>query len=122
MFAVPIGKMGALIPLLKGIAYTIPPCAPAYVLGVVKPYGQFITVIDLLNIYGFSTVEQSANLIVVLNHFNKMIGIPAQNAHLVSALDEELTDDQFTGTKVLLREGIEYFILDVPRLYEYIGA
>lgn len=45
----------------------------------------------------------------------------AQNAYLVSAYPSELSDDVITGTKVFTHDKTQYSVLDIPRIYDYLG-
>lgn len=121
VFAVPIENIDALIPVMRDTAYAVPSCAPNHILGVINPYGKLVTVINLLNLFGGDTIPETVNLVVILRNFDKLLGIPAQNAHIITAFSSELSDDKTTCTKIFTRDRTQYFVLDIPRLYEYIA-
>lgn len=120
-FAVPVENIGALLPAPEKDSYVILPHVPDHVLCVMKSYEQPVTVINLLKLFGFSYIPETANIVVILNYAQKSIGIPAQSAYMVSTPENQLTDNELTGTKVFTKNDTEYYILDIPRLYRYIG-
>lgn len=121
VFAVPVENIDALVPLTREIPYTIPPHTYSHVLCVMNSYGKLVTIINLLNLFGIPFIPKTANVIIVLNFMGKVMGVPAQRAHLVSAYPHEMSADKATGTKIFEREEVQYFALDIPRLYEYLG-
>lgn len=119
-FAVPVENIDALVPLTKEIPYAILPHTSSQVLCTMNPYGKLVTIINLLNLFGVPFVPKSANIIIAFNFMGKIIGVPAQSAHLVSANPHEMSADKATGTKIFERKEVQYFALDIPRLYEYL--
>lgn len=121
-FAVPVENIDAVISPDGKASYAVLPGIPEYVLCVMNPYGgQFVSIINLLSLFGFSFRPKTADIIVLIVFSGQMIGVPAQNAYLISAYPEELSDDAITGTKVFTHDRTQYFVLDIPRLYGYLN-
>lgn len=123
VFAVPIENVDAVISSNGKVSYTVLPDTPEYVLCIMNPYGrQLIAVINLLRLFGSSFQPKKADVIVLIVFSGQMVGIPAQNAYLISAYPDELSDDVHTGTKVFIHDKTKYFVLDIPRLYDYLNV
>lgn len=120
VFAVPVENIDTLVPLTREIPFAVLPHTSSQVLCVMNPYGKLVTVINLLNLFGIPFIPKTANIIIVFNFMGKVIGVPAQSAHLVSACSHEMTEDKATGTKIFEREKVQYLALDIPRLYKYL--
>lgn len=120
VFAVPVENIDALVLLTREIPYAILPHPSSQVLCVMNAYGKLVTVINLSGLFGMLFVPKTANIIIVFNFMEKVIGVPTQSAHLVSAYSHEMSDDKATGTKIFEREEVQYFVLDIPRLYKYL--
>lgn len=121
IFAVPIENIDAIISPNMNIPYAVFPNAPEYVICVMTPYGdQPITIINLLNLFGFSFNPETADVIVSIIFSKQKIGVPAQSARIVSACSDELLDNPITGAKLFVQGETKYFVLDIPRLYDYI--
>lgn len=122
VFAAPVENIDALVPLTGKTPYSIPPRACSRVLCVMNPYGKLVTIINLLSLFGCSFVPKDANtnVIIVLNFQGKAVGVPAQNAQLVSAYPHELTNHEATGPRVFAHGEVQYYVLDIPRLYRYL--
>lgn len=122
IFAVPIENVDAVISLDEKVSYAVSPGTPEYVLCVMNPYGrQFVTIINLLSLFGFSFRPKKADIIVLIIFSGRIVGVPAQNAYLISADSGELLDDTITGTKIFIHNKTQHFVLDIPRLYEYLS-
>lgn len=122
VYAVPIENVDAVISADGKAPYAVLPGTPEYVLCVMNPYGgRFVSIINLLNLFGFSFRPKTADVIVLIIFSGQMIGVPAKNAYLISAYPDELSDDAITGTKVFTHNKTQYFVLDVPRLYNYLN-
>lgn len=121
MFAIPVENIGVLLPAPKEDSYVILPHVPDHVLCVMRSYEQPVTVINLLKLFGFSFISEAATTVIILSYAQKSIGIPAQSAYMVSTQKNQLTDNELTGTKVFTKNDTEYYVLDIPRLYRYIG-
>lgn len=118
VFAAPIENIETVVPLTRKIPYTVPPRAHSHVLCVMNPYGLFVTVFNLLSLFGLLFTPKTANIIVIFNFSGRRIGVPAQSAHLVSAYPYELSDDEATGTKIFMNGEVPHFTLNIHRLYE----
>lgn len=122
VFAVPIENVDAVISPDEKAPYVVLPGTPEYVLCLMNPYGgQFVSIINLLSLFGLSFQPKTADVIVLLIFSGRMVGFPAQNAYLVSAYPGELSDDVITGTKVFTHDKTQYSVLDIPRIYDYLG-
>lgn len=121
IFAIPIENTDAIFPSNGNIPYAVLPNVPEYVLCVMTPYNrQPITIINLLSLFGFSFHPETAAVIVSIIFSKQKIGVPAQNVQIISACPDELMDDPITGTKIFSKGETKYFILDIPRLYDYL--
>lgn len=121
VFAIPIENADAIITSDSTAPYAVLPNVPEYILCVMIPYGgEMFTIINLLSLFGFSFRPKTAAVIVMINFLDRRIGVPAQNAYIISACPNELLDDPMTGTKILVQGSKKYFVLDIPRLYDYL--
>lgn len=120
VFAVPFENVDALVPLTGETRYAVQPQAPSEVLCVMNPYGKQAPIISLLDLFGVSAAPQKANVMVMVTYMGKVIGFPADSAHIVSARPQEMIPNESTGTSVFERDNEPYFTLDIPRLYEHL--
>ena len=74
-----------------------------------------------MSLFGIPFTPKTANVMIVFNFLGKILGVPAQSAHLVAAYPHELSADKATGTYMFVNGEVEYYALDIPRLYEYLG-
>lgn len=118
-FAVPADHILGIVEGKQNMPCTILPNESENIKCTIELIDRLVTVV---NVPG--TCEDAPildNLIVVVEHFSKYIGILANESNLVKISTNEICENKVTDTKTFMHNGKIYLIMDISQLCKELG-